>query len=60
MWAAISWRKAFLPGLWAFLDSGAHGCAKASYPSLLPLMTLAPREARVRMLAVAFHARAAD
>ena len=32
-------QKAILPGLWAVMDSGGHGCAKVIHPCFLPLLS---------------------
>ncbi len=39
-WSHVNMQKAFLPRLWAFLRHGCHGSAAASYPALLPLVSL--------------------
>lgn len=42
-WRHVNMQKAFLPRLWAFLRHGCHGSAAASYPALLPLVSLLPQ-----------------
>lgn len=42
-WGHINMQKAFLPRLWALLRHGCHGSATASYPALLPLVSLLPQ-----------------
>lgn len=42
-WHHISLNKAFLPRLWALLRHGCYGSAPASYPALLPLISLLPQ-----------------
>lgn len=42
-WQHVNIQKAFLPRLWAFLRHGCHGSAAASYPALLPLVSLLPQ-----------------
>ena len=46
MWAAINWRKAFLPALWAFLDNATHGATRQSYANILPLVSLLPAQVK--------------
>lgn len=42
-WRHVSVHKAFLPRLLAFLRHACHGSAAASYPALLPLVSLLPK-----------------
>jgi hypothetical protein len=42
-WRHVSMQKAFLPRLLAFLRHACHGSAAASYPALLPLVSLLPQ-----------------
>lgn len=42
-WRHINLHKAFLPRLWALLRHGCYGSAAASYPALLPLVSLLPQ-----------------
>ena len=40
----VNFLKAFVPGLWAVLRGGAHGCGSIIYPHILPLLANIPAE----------------
>jgi hypothetical protein len=41
-WDSVDLSKAFLPRLWALLRHACYGSAPASYPAVLPLLTVLP------------------
>jgi len=44
----VNIHKAVLPKLWRFLQEGGRGCAAATFPNLLPLLSRLPTEADKR------------